>query len=430
MSRASWGGYPHTPQKISKQSSRLSAVEGGDFLPYGLGRSYGDSCHNTGGVLLSSEALDHFIDFDEVTGVLTCEAGVRLFDIIQYCLPRGWFLSVTPGTQYVTVAGAVANDVHGKNHESAGSFGHYVQAFELVRSTGERLICSTTEQSEYYHATIGGLGLTGFIAWVRLQLKPVKSQNVLAQSIKYNHLNDFFRLNEESDEQDEYRVAWLDCTAQGNQLGRGHFIRGRHAEDDDLTLVARGSRTFPITPPVSLINNLSVKAFNTLYYARQAQAVKNQTLGYEQFFYPLDGVLHWNKMYGKNGFLQHQCVIPKANAPLAIKEILARIAQAKTGSFLVVLKMMGARANQGLLSFPMEGATLAMDFPYQGQKTLDFLHTLDDVVAQAGGRIYPAKDANMRGEDFRKAYPAWEEVESLRDPRIHSDFWTRVTGKR
>ncbi len=426
----SWGGYPARPQRRKVLASRKAIIEDTDFLPYGLGRSYGDSCLNTSGVLLSSEKLDHFIAFDEQAGVLTCEAGVRFMDVIRYCLPRGWFLPVTPGTQYVTVAGALANDVHGKNHESAGSFGHFVEAFELLRSTGERLICSPDENSEYFHATIGGLGLTGFVTWVRFRLKPVQSQNMLVQSIKYDTLEDFFRLNEESFPQDEYRVAWLDCTTTGKHLGRGHFIRGRHAADHDLTLHDTKEKTFPLRPPISLVNNLSVKAFNALYYARQTQKLKNSQQGYQPFFYPLDGILHWNKMYGKKGFLQHQCVIPKDNARAAIRDLLTEIAKAQTGSFLVVLKMMGATPNRGLLSFPIEGATLAMDFPYQGQKTLDFLHKLDSIVHEAGGRIYPAKDANMRAEHFVEAYPEWEKVQSLKDPAIHSDFWTRVTGMR
>lgn len=426
----SWGGYPARPQQCKVLASRKAIIEETDFLPYGLGRSYGDSCLNTSGVLLSSEKLDHFIAFDEQAGVLTCEAGVRFIDVIRYCLPRGWFLPVTPGTQYVTVAGALANDVHGKNHESAGSFGHFVEAFELLRSTGERLICSPDENSEYFHATIGGLGLTGFVTWVRFRLKPVQSQNMLVQSIKYDTLEDFFRLNEESLPQDEYRVAWLDCTITGKHLGRGHFIRGRHAADHDLTLHDIKEKTFPLRPPISLVNNLSVKAFNALYYARQTQKLKNSQQGYQPFFYPLDGILHWNKMYGKKGFLQHQCVIPKDNAKAAIRDLLTEIAKAQTGSFLVVLKMMGATPNRGFLSFPIEGATLAMDFPFQGQKTLDFLHKLDSIVHEAGGRIYPAKDANMRAEHFVEAYPEWEKVQSLKDPAVHSDFWTRVTGMR
>lgn len=426
----SWGGYPARPQRRKVLASRKAIIEETDFLPYGLGRSYGDSCLNTSGVLLSSEKLDHFIAFDEQAGVLTCEAGVRFIDVIRYCLPRGWFLPVTPGTQYVTVAGALANDVHGKNHESAGSFGHFVEAFELLRSTGERLICSPDENSEYFHATIGGLGLTGFVTWVRFRLKPVQSQNMLVQSIKYDTLEDFFRLNEESLPQDEYRVAWLDCTITGKHLGRGHFIRGRHAADHDLTLHDAKEKTLPLRPPISLVNNLSVKAFNALYYARQTQKLKNSQQGYQPFFYPLDGILHWNKMYGKKGFLQHQCVIPKDNAKAAIRDLLTEIAKAQTGSFLVVLKMMGATPNRGFLSFPIEGATLAMDFPFQGQKTLDFLHKLDSIVHEAGGRIYPAKDANMRAEHFVEAYPEWEKVQSLKDPAVHSDFWTRVTGMR
>lgn len=427
MERYSWGGYPNTRQQLKMLSSINTPLPKGSFLPYGLGRSYGDSCLNTEGELLSSKPCDHFIFFDKKTGVLTCEAGVNLKSIIQHCLPLGWFLPVTPGTQYVTVAGAIANDVHGKNHELAGSFGCYVKQFELVRSTGERLVCSPSENSDYYYATIGGLGLTGFITQVTIQLKRVNSHKLLVTSEKYQHLNDFFTLSENADVANEYQVAWLDCTASGSKLGRGHFISGRHQDDGDLILPERRGKSVPLTSPVSLINNLSVRCFNSLYYQRQLGQTKILEQSYEPFFYPLDAIENWNRLYGKQGFLQHQCVIPKNVGKEAIKEMLELIAKEKTGSFLVVLKMMGAKSSGGWLSFPMEGVTLAMDFPYQGKQTLDFLHKLDAIVSDAGGRLYPAKDANMLPSTFKAAYPKWEMLESIRDPQIASDFWRRVT---
>ena len=431
--RYSWGGYPASQQQLQTLPSKHALLpEGGSVLPYGMGRSYGDSCLNSSGTLLSSAALKQFIEFDKASGRLRCEAGVTLADIIQVVLPHGWFLPVTPGTKFVSVAGAVANDVHGKNHHSAGSFGNHVQAFELLRSDGERLLCSPTKNQAYFYATIGGLGLTGFITWVELQLKPVKSRNLDIESIKYDSLAEFFNLSESTADEWEYTVAWLDCTATGANLGRGHFIRGKHAEGTDLSpssAFEEGRKlTFPVSSPISLVNNLSVRAFNTLYYHRQRPTCLRTQQDFDPFFYPLDGILHWNRMYGTKGFLQHQCVVPKDVAPDAIEEMLKRISQKGVGSFLVVLKMMGNVASRGLMSFPMEGATLAMDFPYQGPKTLQFLNELDEIVQQAGGRLYPAKDARMSAEMFQAGFDRWQDVEALRDPLIQSDFWQRVTG--
>lgn len=436
---SSWGNYPQTSQLGCLLSTRhdnlnsLPRMQGNQsFLPYGLGRSYGDSCRNHKGFVVSSQSLKNFIDFNPESGLLRCESGVSLADIIDCCLPHGWFLPVTPGTKYVTIAGAIANDVHGKNHHSAGSFGNHIVQFELLRSDGSRLMCSENKNPEWFYATIGGLGLTGFITWAEVKLKPVKSRMIESENIKYPSLQDFFTIAEDSISDFEYTVAWLDCSAQGASLGRGHFSRGNHASMPPLSstfpIQHKAKLSVPVTPPLSLINNMTVKAFNQLYYNRQREGSCKKTIDYDPFFYPLDGVLKWNRIYGAKGFLQHQCLIPKDNADLVIKELLERIAAAGLGSFLVVLKTMGNVASKGLLSFAKEGVTLAIDFPYQGQKTLDFLSSLDEVVEQAHGSLYPAKDARMSGDLFKAAYPNWNKLESLRDPQINSDFWRRVTG--
>lgn len=428
----SWGGYPPVVQKgvcLHSRQAELPAAQ--SILPYGLGRSYGDSCLNRDGVVVSSKALKNFIAFDNETGVLRCEAGVTLADIIAALLPQGWFLPVTPGTKYVTVGGAIANDVHGKNHYGAGSFGNYLLRFELLRSDGSRLVCSAEENADWYAATIGGLGLTGFITWAEIQMKPVQSRHIQSETIKYKNLAEFFDIAEASEPEFEYTAAWLDCLASGDNLGRGHFIRGNHQPVDGmlgLPLTEKNKLTVPLRPPFSLINSLSLKAFNALYYERQRSEQQQALVDFDPFFYPLDGILNWNRIYGKKGFLQHQCVIPLAHAKAGITELLERISAAGLGSFLVVLKMMGSVPSRGLLSFPQEGATLAMDFPFQGRKTLDLLNRLDEVVAQTGGRIYPAKDARMSAAMFQQAYPQWQQVEAKRDPNINSDFWRRVTG--
>jgi FAD/FMN-containing dehydrogenase len=276
------------------------------------------------------------------------------------------------------------------------------------------------------------LGLTGFIVWAEIQLKPVISQSIDTETIKYKSLDDFFTISNDSVEKFEYTVAWLDCLAAGSSLGKGHFIRGNNSSYKDIDpakpLLKKNKLTVPIKPPVSCINALTLRAFNKLYYERQTQERVLSSVNYDPFFYPLDGILQWNRIYGRSGFIQHQCVIPLPDAKEGIREMLQRISAAGLGSFLVVLKMMGDVPSRGLLSFPQEGATLAIDFPYQGKKTLALLSRLDEVVTEAKGKIYPAKDARMSAKLFQQAYPQWKTVESLRDPHINSDFWRRVTG--
>ena len=333
----SWGNYPKVKRRGSALKSRFSLLPETQqcFLPYGLGRSYGDSCLNSLGQVLSSEHLNHFISFDKDSGVLTAEAGVSLADVIATVMPYGWFLPVTPGTKFVTMAGAIANDVHGKNHHMAGSFANHIIEFELLRSDGARLVCSETENKEWYEATIGGLGLTGFITWVKLQLKPVVSRFIETESIKYHHLNDFFTLSEDSEKEYEYTVAWIDCAAKGEQLGRGHFIRGNHSQVNDLapqqTVFDQNKLSIPIVPPMSLINSLSLKAFNVAYYHRQRAKQVDGLAHFDSFFYPLDRIHHWNRIYGKKGFVQYQCVIPTVNSKDAIRALLENISRSGPG---------------------------------------------------------------------------------------------------
>ncbi len=426
----SWGCYPKVDQKGVSMSDRHQDLPKSDsaILPFGNGRSYGDSCLNADGVVVSTMALNRFIDFDTESGVLRCEAGVMLWEILDLVVPHGWFLQVTPGTKFVTAGGAIANDVHGKNHHLKGTFGCHVRQFELLRSDGQRLCCSAKENADYYAATIAGLGLTGMITWVELQLKRVTSPAIAMENIKYQNLDEFFSLSEESDQDWEYTMAWVDCVASGSNIGRGHFMRGNHA-DASVSLPPAPKLTLqvPFTPPISLINSYSLKAFNWAYYERQQDRVKSAVSHYEPFLYPLDSILDWNRIYGPKGFLQYQCAIPYDNGLAAMKDILRLIAQAGFGSFLAVLKVFGDKHSPGLMSFPMRGVTLALDFPYVESKTLPFFKQLDDVVVQTQGRIYPAKDAHMSAELFQAFYPQWRELEALRDPKINSSMWQRVT---
>lgn len=292
----SWGGYPKVDQQGCYIRDRREKIllDEQTFLPYGLGRSYGDSCLNSKGKVLSSKQLNHFMAFDKDSGILRCEAGITLAEIIDCCLPQGWFLPVTPGTKYVTVGGAIANDVHGKNHHLAGSFGNHVKQFELLRSDGTRLLCSESSNHEWFAATVGGLGLTGFIVWAEIQLKQVQSQSIDTETLKYKHLNDFFRLSTDSETDFEYTVAWLDCLASGDSLGKGHFIRGNHTKFKDIDaarpLQHKKKLSVPIAPPISLINSLSLRAFNAIYYERQLQERVLSSVNYDPFFYPLDGI--------------------------------------------------------------------------------------------------------------------------------------------
>ncbi|MBU2828115.1 FAD-binding oxidoreductase [Acidithiobacillus ferriphilus] len=427
---ASWGRYPKaTPAAVYRAHWTDEDLPGGSYslLPYGNGRSYGDSCLNDGGALLDMRGLDRVLDFDRSTGVMRCEAGVLLADILSLVVPMGWFLPVTPGTRFVTVGGAIANDVHGKNHHRTGTFGQHVLRLALRRSDRGIVLCSPTENAELFHATIGGLGLTGAILWADIQLRPIANPGVDSETIRFANLGAFFDLSEESDRDYEYTVAWIDCLAHGKSLGRGLFMRGNHASPQErLPLPPRRTRTFPIEPPFPLINAWSLRAFNSLYYRKQMARMQRAITHYEPFFYPLDGILHWNRMYGHPGFFQYQCVVPSDFAKESIRALLETIATAKSGSFLAVLKAFGDRRSPGLLSFPRPGATLALDFPNQGQRTMDLLDNLDKIVTSAGGAVYPAKDARMSGERFRQYFPRWEEFQRYIDPRFSSSFWRRV----
>ena len=429
----SWGRYPKAVQHAVNYYWRtddlpLSSENGRSFLPFGNGRSYGDVCQNDGGLLLDCGQLDRFIDFDASTGVLRCEAGVSLAQVLDFVVPQGWFLPVTPGTKFVTVGGAIANDVHGKNHHRAGTFGCHVRCFELLRSDGTRTQCSQSENAGYFGATIGGMGLTGVITWAEIQLKAISTSAIDQEIIRFASLDEFFELTAESDQHFEYTVAWVDCLAKGQQLGRGLFTRGNHASEIHKRQPKAPSRRipFPFDPPFALINRFTLKLFNAAYYRKQfADRVRGLT-HYDAFFYPLDAIHNWNRVYGSAGFFQYQCAIPTNAAVGAIREILQRISRSGAGSFLAVLKMFGEITSPGLLSFPRPGVTLALDFPNRGQQTLDLLNDLDEVTRSTNGAVNPSKDARMAASDFRRSFENHRDFASFIDPNISSSFWRRV----
>jgi FAD/FMN-containing dehydrogenase len=406
--------------------STLPETGTGGLLAYGQGRSYGDVCLNTGGTLLHTSGLNRFIAFNRATGILRCEAGVTLREILALVVPQGWFLAVTPGTRDVTVGGAIANDVHGKNHHSAGSFGHYVLQMELLRSAGERLLLSPQQQPELFAATVGGLGLTGLVVWAALQLVPINHAFMTVETTRFANLDEFWLINAQAEKLWPYTVAWIDCLAKGAHQGRGIFMAGRHAAaQNELPVWKESGKTVPLTPPISLVNGLSLRAFNTLYWHRAREGVSLSH--YAPYFYPLDSISHWNRIYGRAGFYQYQCVLPPETMQTGIAELLNRIARSGEGSFLAVLKTFGQRPSVGLLSFPRPGATLALDFPNRGARSLKLFHELDAVVRDAHGAIYPAKDARMPAALFQQAYPQWTQFAQWIDPAFSSDFWKRVT---
>lgn len=425
----SWGlppkGGPQRVLRMQWQGDGLPA-DGRPYLAFGNGRSYGDSCLNGEGTLVDLRGLDRFISFDEETGVLRCEAGVLLADILTHFVPKGWFLPVTPGTRYVTVGGAVANDVHGKNHHRAGSFGHHVRSLELLRSDGSRLVCSAQKNPEWLSATIGGCGLTGVILWAEIALKRVPGHAVEVESVRFSGIDEFLDLSRSSHNSHEYTVAWIDSLNPGPGGLRGVFHRGNHVAGGSRVKPPRTKPGLPFTPPVSLLPRAAVAAFNAAIY--HLPRPRKRLVHHEPFFYPLDAVPNWNRLFGRNGFYQYQCVIPYEQAPVAVGELIARAAAARQGSFLSVLKVFGDHKPCGLLSFPRPGVTLALDFPNRGAPTLELLNSLDEITLAAGGAIYPAKDARMPGETFARGFPAWRQFEKYLDGGIMSDFWRRVAG--
>lgn len=399
------------------------------LLAVGLGRSYGDSGLNHGGAVIDMTSLNRFIDFDAKTGILRAQAGCSLERILEFSIPRGFFLPVTPGTRYVTLGGAIANDVHGKNHYSAGTIGRWVREIGLLRSDGSVLTLNENDKTGLFAATIGGLGLTGVITHVGLELKAISSSLMDVETIKFGNLDAFFALARDSEEAYEHTVAWIDCMARGQALGRGLFMRATHTKDGPLAVdKGRSLPDVPMDAPSFALNRLSISAFNAIYYASGGRKSGITQTSYLPFFYPLDFIGRWNRLYGKRGMFQYQSVVPPSVAQDATREMLAQIAKAGQGSFLVVLKTLGPLPSPGLMSFPKEGTTLALDFPNKGTSTLDLLSRLDDIVREAGGRNYPAKDGRVPPDMIQSGYPQIAEFVKHLDEGMSSSFWRRIRG--
>ena len=410
------------PRKVDEALS----CGGAPGVAHGMGRSYGDACLNPEGTLWLTTGLDHFIAFDDRTGRLVCEAGVLLRDIQRLAVPRGWILPVTPGTQLVTVGGAIANDVHGKNHHVLGAFGDHVQRLTLLRTDGEIIQCGPDEHSDWFAATVGGVGLTGVIVQAEIQLRRIPGPWLETETIPYANLDEFFQLADDSEAQWEHTVSWIDCIPGSG--GRGVFMRGNPVAAERQPVPPGRQLTMPIVPPVSLVNRLSLRPFNMAYYHLKKWRAGRAVTHYEPFFYPLDNLLEWNRMYGPRGFFQYQSVVPRGVARDAVQSMLQEIARFGDGSFLAVLKTFGNRAPVGMLSFAQPGATLALDFPNHGEHTQKLFARLDAIVTEARGRIYLAKDARMPRALFEAGYPRLPEFLKYRDRGISSGLSRRLMG--
>jgi len=429
----SWGRVLRAEHRVAKPDftdelgalvTQLSPEDPG--LAVGLGRSYGDSNLNPGGRILDMTGLDRLISFDPISGVVRGEAGISLSQVLRALVPAGWFLPTTPGSRFVTLGGAVANDVHGKNHHSAGSFGNSVRRLKLRRTDG-----STHEigpNDPLFAATIGGLGLTGVIEWVEFQAVRIRSAFLDAEDVTFDNVDAYFELAAERKDAAEHAMAWVDCLAGGAHLGRGVFSfanwsrtgwREPHREHP--------SKEMPFDAPGFALNPLSVGAFNTLYNGLKSMRAGKSHVHYEPFLYPLDAIAKWNRLYGSKGFYQYQSVVPPGTAREAVREQLKLIAKSGQGSFLAVLKDMGPIPSLGMLSFPTAGTTLALDFPNKGARTLKLMGDLDRIVLEAGGRLYPAKDGRIPAEMFRAGFPQWQGFRDHVDPGLSSGFWKRVS---
>jgi FAD/FMN-containing dehydrogenase len=403
----------------------------GPLLAHGLGRSYGDSCLIEQGQLLLMSPMQKLRWFDTDQGVISCEAGISFAELLDIVVPRGWFVPVTPGTKFVTLGGAIANDVHGKNHHKRGTIGRHIRELELLRSDGEARVCSPSQETELFRATIGGLGLTGVITWATLELIPIRSALIDMESIKTHDLEDFFSLEDDSAEQFEYTVSWIDCMAKGARRGRGLFLRGNHAKEGhpapEYAAQSQWKVSVPCDAPGWLLNPWSIRIFNEIYYHKQRRRYVTSRTALDPFFYPLDMILHWNRLYGKRGLLQYQCVLPPDRKD-ELRQLFDVIAASGQGSFLAVIKKFGDLPSPGLLSFPREGYTLTLDFCQLGSRSQQLFRTLDRMVIEAGGRLYPAKDALMSAQTFQAGYPQWQELKRHIDPKFQSAFWKRVSS--
>lgn len=433
-----WGRHPvgttdlQRPERLSELPGLVSSAR--TVLARGLGRSYGDASFNSAGDTILMERIDRFVEFDESTGVLECEAGLTIGDVLRYFVPRGFFPPVIPGTKHVTLGGALASDIHGKNHHKDGSLSRHVLDFRLLTESGEVVTCSREENADLFRATAGGMGLTGIITSLRIRLVPVESGYVSVDFDRTTDLDQTLELFHESDERYRYSVAWVDALARGRSLGRSVLMRGNPAPAGDgtgLDVRDRKGIAVPKIVPGFLLNRVSAKVFNQVYYRRSHRKARGVIQHYEPFFFPLDATREWNRLYGRCGFTQYQCALPYEGGRDGLVRILELVNKETAGSFLTVLKRFGPAEDQGTLSFPTPGYTLAMDVPWRGREIAAVLDRLDEIVIELGGRVYLTKDARLSPTSLRAMYDRlddWLAIKGRIDPegRFVSDMARRL----
>ncbi len=411
MNLSSWGNYPKIETKVFsfENENRLKEIllQDLEFIPFGNGRSYGDSAINRN--IIHTKRYNSFLAFDETSGILHCESGVLLSEILNAFVKRGYFLEITPGTKLITVGGAIASDVHGKNHHKMGCFSECVIEFNLMLPNGE--IVSVKKGDELFLATSGGMGLTGVILDVKLRLKKINSKLIAQKTFKTKNLQQTFEIFEKYKDEN-YSVAWIDCLAKDDEIGKSLVMFGDFANDGNLDYKEKNKITIPFEFPTFALNSLSVKAFNYLYYNKAKDGESSQKVDIDTFFYPLDSINSWNRIYGKNGFTQYQFILPKESSFDGLSEILREISNSNKGSFLAVLKLYG-KENQNYLSFPLEGYSLALDFKIENG-LFELLDKLDKIVLKYNGRIYLTKDCRVKREIFEIGYPQIDKFRDLR----------------
>jgi FAD/FMN-containing dehydrogenase len=429
MKLLSWGMYPKIDSDIVKFESikklQFTLQSSKTFIPYGNGRSYGDSALSKD--IICMKPHNHFLGFDKKEGLLEIESGVLLSEILEVFIPKGWFLKVTPGTKLITVGGAIASDIHGKNHHVEGCFSECVESFTLMLASGEVVTCSKTTSPELFNATCGGMGLTGIILSAKIYLKKINSQYIEQITIKTKNLKETFEAFEMYKDK-PYSVAWIDCLAKGKNMGKCLLMVGDFASDGNLDYTCKNQMSIPFNFPSFTLNKWSVKAFNWLYYAKSKSGISKQRVNVDSFFYPLDSIGHWNRIYGKNGFTQYQFILPKETSYEGLSEILTAISDSGKGSFLAVLKLYG-KANDNYLSFPIEGYSLALDFKIE-KGLFELLDRLDTIVMKYNGKIYLTKDVRVSKETFEKGYPHIEVFRAYRKRYNMDEKFQSIQSRR
>jgi decaprenylphospho-beta-D-ribofuranose 2-oxidase len=433
---SNWGNYPKVEASLKSFKNVKEIGEelqsDSSYIARGNGRCYGDSSLNT--CIISTLKYDKILEFDQANAIITCQAGLTFESLIQFLVPRGLFLPVTPGTKFITVGGAVASDIHGKNHHVDGSFGDHIIKMEILLASGKVVECARGQEGDLFDATCGGMGLTGIILSVKFKLKKINSAFIKQTSIKAKDLDEIFELFDKY-KANTYSVAWIDCLQRGNSLGRSLLMVGEHATEKESSPLPKANSmavnkklNVPINFPMWVLNKYSIKIFNFLFYHKQLKKRKESVVTFDQFFYPLDFINNWNRMYGKKGFVQYQFVLPLENSKVGLRKILTEIGNNGTGSFLAVLKLFGEQ-ERGLISFPMRGYTLALDFPVR-EGLFVFLDHLDKLVLEYGGRIYLTKDARMNKQVFWKSYPKIDRFQEI-VKKVNPHFkWRSVQSDR